>query len=364
MAQHFRQLARKVVRVVVPPAPAPGETPNTRGPRNDAPVLGHRPGIDKVDYGLTLEQAAGWSAEYTARVKDRDYRIFFLCGHPRSGTHWMDNVLNRHHHVYMDGEYRFEAIRRAVDDMTGKFWHAAFREPMKSEAEACFRDSVRRIIGASAKRKPEARWLGDRTPRALQVYLKGASHFLIIRDPRDVLVSWSHQEIKNAGHHYTTGNFEPVLGKFRAEFLKDPEFFKKNPETLLSDRRWVKALAGRWRHHLRIDLENLKLIDAGEMNGGIPARVHVVRYERIHADPEGERRRMYEFLGLSEADAEPLTEESRSKPGLKSEDPHHIYRRGQVGDWEKYFTPQARAWFKEQASDTLVELGYEKDANW
>lgn len=358
MTGQIRQLAKKVVRVVVPPA-AP-----VWNPRAEAPVLGHRPGIDKVDYGLTREQCDAWAPNYSIHVGDRLRRIFFLCGHPRSGTHWMDNVLNRHPRVLIDGEYRFESVRRAFDDITGKFWHAAFKEPMRSEAQRCFEDSVKRIVGASAARKPAAEWLGDRTPRSLAVFLKGAPHFLIIRDPRDVLVSWSHQEIKNAGHHYATGNFEPELGALRAEFLKDPAFFKNRPETLLSNERWVKTLAGRWRHHIRLDLEMLKRVELGESEGGVPARVHVVRYELIHADPEGERRRMYEFLGVPEAEAEPLTEESRSKPGLKAEDPHHIYRRGQVGDWEKYFTPDARIWFKEQANDALVELGYAKDHAW
>jgi hypothetical protein len=362
MSRQIRQLAKKAVRVIVPVAPPP-PAPEKR-PRDEAPVLGHRPGIDKTEYGLTAEQAAAWGPEYTVRIGERTHKIFFLCGHPRSGTHWMDNVLNRHPRVLIDGEYRFESVRRSFDDITGKFWHAAFREPMRSEAERCFRDTVRRVVGASGARKPGAEWLGDRTPRSLNVFLKGAPHFLIIRDPRDVLVSWTHQEIKNAGHHYVTANFEPELGRYRAEFVKDPSFFKNNPETLLSSERWVKTLAGRWRHHLRMDLESLKKIDAGELNGGIPARVHVVRYEAIHADPEGERSRMYAFLGLDEREAEPLTEESRSKPGLKAEDPHHIYRRGQVGDWEKYFTPQARLWFKEQSNDTLVELGYEKDGAW
>ncbi|MCC6321511.1 MAG: sulfotransferase [Phycisphaerales bacterium] len=359
MTSQIRQLARKVVNVVAPPPPAP-----PKPPRNEPPVLGHRAGIDRADYGLSLEQSLGWKERFTAEVEGRQHYIFFLCGHPRSGTHWMDNVLNRHPKVMIDGEYRFESLRRATDDITGRHWHAAFREPMRSEAERCFEDTVRRVVGASCKRKPGALWLGDRTPRALNVFLKGASHFLIIRDPRDILVSWSHQELKNSGHHYTTGDFESLFGPHRAEFLKDPNFFNKNPELLLCHERWVKTLAGRWRFHLRLDLEALKRIEAGELGGGIPGRVHVVRYEKIHADPEGERRAMYAFLGVDEAEAEPLTEESRSKPGLAKEDPHHIYRKGQVGDWQRFFTPQARQWFKEQANDTLVELGYEKDANW
>lgn len=358
MERQLKEIAKRVVRVVSPPPAV--ETPPPRPARCEPPVLGHRPGIDKNDYGLTPEQARAFEPEYTTHVNGRSYRIFFLCGHPRSGTHWMDSVLNRHRHVVIHGEYRFEALRRATDDLTGKFWHAAFKDPMKSEAERCFRDSVRRIVGASCVRKPGALWLGDRTPRVVETFLPGAPHFLIIRDPRDVIVSWAHQEIKNEGHHYVSGNYEPELGEHRRAFLLDPDYFKKNPDKLLGNPRWIRQLAGRWRQHVRLDLDIIRRVDAGE----IPARIHVVRYERIHSDPEGERRGMYEFLGVRTEDAEPLTEESRSKPGHGKEDPHSIYRKGAVGDWERYFTPDVRRCFKEMANDTLVELGYAENADW
>jgi len=357
MERQLKEIARKVVRVVAPP-PAPVEP--ARPPRNEPPVLGHRPGIDENDYGLTPDQARAFEHEYTAHVNGRAYRIFFLCGHPRSGTHWMDSVLNRHKHVLIDGEYRFEALRKATDDITGNFWHAAFKQPMKAEAENCFRDSVRRIVGASSARKPDAQWLGDRTPRVVTPFLPGAPHFLIIRDPRDVIVSWAHQEIKNEGFHYVSGQYESVLGDCRRAFLTDPAFFKNNPEKLLGHERWVKQLAGRWRFHIRNDLDIIRSVRAGE----VPMRIHVVRYEKIHSDPEGERERMYAFLGVRPEDAEPLSEESRSKPGHGREDPHSIYRKGAVGDWERYFTPDARTWFKEMAADTLIELGYAPDSAW
>lgn len=356
MTSTLRQLARRVVDVVAPPEPppAPGAA------RSEAPVLGHRPGIDRNDYGLSLEEARKFEPEYTTHVNGRAYKIFFLCGHPRSGTHWMDTVLNRHPRIMIHGEYRFEALRRATDDLTGKFWHAAFIEPMKSEAERCFRDSVRRIVGASSVRKPGAEWLGDRTPRVIEPYLAGAPHFLIIRDPRDVLVSWAHLEIKNAAHHYTMGGFSAELGPHREAFLADPDYFKKNPQHLLGCRRWLRQLASRWRQHVRLDLDIIRRVDAGEL----PSRIHVVRYERIYTDPEGERRRMYEFLGVPPEEAGELTEETRSKPGHAKEDPHNFYRKGKVGDWEKYFTPDVRAWYKEVANDTLMELGYVTDDKW
>ena len=361
MTQPIKHLIKKAVRVVAPQPPAPA-VPAFPSPAPEVltPILDHVPGIDKVEYGDPSHPAVTGAAEYAIEMHGRTRKIFFLCGHPRSGTHWMDNVIDRHPKAAMDGEFRFEALFIAYDDMTGKGWHACSREPMKSEAWRCFRESIRRIVAQQVEKKPTADWCGDRTPRALTVFLPGAPHFYILRDPRDVLVSWAHQEIKNAGHNYRVNNFDQEMGQDRQKFVADPEYFNQNPERLLSCERFVRLLAARWRHHIRIDLNSLRAIDSGET----PARVRVIRYERIHADPEGERSAMYRFLGLDPAEAMPLDEQSKSKPGISKENPHAIYRKGKVGDWERFFTPDARRWYKDETGEMLMHLGYAKDMNW
>lgn len=40
------------------------------------------------------------------------------------------------------------------------------------------------------------------------------------------------------------------------------------------------------------------------------------------------------------------------------------FRKGQPGNWREHFTPANIAFFKEQAGDLLIRLGYEKDQNW
>lgn len=362
LTQPIKQLLKKAVRVVVPPPPAPPPAPAFPPPPAEAltRILDHVPGVDQVEYGDASHPAVTGASEYSIEVQGRTRRIFFLCGHPRSGTHWMDNVIDLHPKASMDGEFRFEALFIAYDDMTGKGWHACSREPMKSESWRCFGESIRRIVASQVERKPTADWCGDRTPRALKVFLPGAPHFYILRDPRDVLVSWAHQEIKNAGHNYRTGNFDPEMGEDRAKFVADPEYFNQNPARLLSSERFGRQLVQRWRQHIRIDLESLRSISTGET----PARVRVIRYERIHADPEGERAAMYRFLGLDPREAAPMDEKSKTKPGIAKENPHAIYRKGAVGDWERYFTPDVRRWYKQEAGEMLVHLGYEKGLNW
>jgi Sulfotransferase domain len=363
LTQPIKQLIKKAVRVVAPsPPPPPPAAPAFPPPPPElvSPILGHVPGVDKAEYGDPAHPAVTGAAEYSIEFHGRTRRIFFLCGHPRSGTHWMDNVIDRHPKAAMHGEFRFEALWVAYDDMTGKGWHACYREPMKSEAWRCFRESVRRIIVTQVEKKPTADWCGDRTPRALKVFLPGAPHFYILRDPRDVLVSWAHQEIKNAGHNYRTGNFETEMGEDRQKFVADPGYYNAHPELLFKSERFLRHLTKRWRQHIREDMTALREIDQGE----VAARVRVIRYERIHADPEGERGAMYRFLGLDPSEAMPLDDQSKSKPGVAVENPHAIYRKGVVGDWERYFSSDARRWFKDETGEMLMHLGYGKDMNW
>ncbi len=113
---------------------------------------------------------------------------------------------------------------------------------------------------------------------------------------------------------------------------------------------------------MRADLDSMKRIEAGD--NGTRCRLHVVRYEQLHADTERGRRGMYEFLGEDPAEALPLSGETRTTAGFEKEDPQSFWRHGKVGDWKRYATDDFKRWFKESAGAALVELGYEKDGSW
>lgn len=40
------------------------------------------------------------------------------------------------------------------------------------------------------------------------------------------------------------------------------------------------------------------------------------------------------------------------------------FRSGKVGEWQKYFSPEHKALFKDVSGDLLIRLGYEKDHDW
>lgn len=311
--------------------------------------LGLRP---KTPVAVTPEPAAA-------------HEVFFVRGHPRSGTNWVGALLNLHPQINCFGEFHFEDIRNAIDGLQAQPWQITAREPLKSVMDECFRDLVRRSVLTLKSRKPAARWIGDRTPRGLRVFIEHAPYILIIRDGRDILVSWTFHVLRQRPHVLDVvvpADIRPGFNRLYEKFQADPRHFDAHPEELLSDEGWVRMVAGRWAGWMAADQASIQRIRAGEE--GARARLHVVRYEELHADTEGGRRAMYEFLGVDPDEAAPLSGETRTAAGFEQEDPQSFWRHGQVGDWKKYSNDRFKAWFKEAAGEALVSLGYEKDQNW
>lgn len=320
-----------------------------------------RPALTALDLGDTRDlRILREGDRNTIWAFGRTRRLFFVTGHARSGTTWLAALLMRHPKVFVDGEFQFQELRRGFDLFQRAPYYRATREPVLTVAESCFQDTVRLCIGAVSNQKIEAEWVGDRTPRKLEVFLPGAPHFVITRDGRDVLVSLAILEILNGGGVFNEFRACQQLVKTRRAFLADPEYFKKHPDQLLSSETFVRAICRRWAQQAMHDAQTADQIRAGE----IEASVYTVSYEDLHADPEGQRAGMYRFLGLDPDQAEPLTAESQTKPGLGGDDHRSDRRKGAMGDWHIYFTDQAKRWFKEEAGQALIRMGYEASDAW
>jgi hypothetical protein len=293
------------------------------------------------------------------------HEFFFVRGHPRSGTNWVGALLNLHPQVNCFGEFHFEDVRNVLDAQQAQPWQITAREPLKTVMDRWFERYVRECMLTLESRKPRARWIGDRTPRGLRVFIEDAPYFLIVRDGRDVLVSWTFHVLRMRPHVLDVvvpAELRPGLSRLYERFQADKGHFQKHPEELLSDEGWVRLVAGRWAGWMRADQESIRRIETGEK--GARARLMVVRYEELHADPERGRRGMYELLGLDPVQALPISAESRTAAGFEKEDPESFWRHGQVGDWKRYATDDFKRWFKESAGEVLVELKYERDGNW
>lgn len=292
-------------------------------------------------------------ADPTAQIDGRSYKLFFVRGHMRSGTNWLANVLNLHPRINVQGEFHLEILYKAYQHFTTASWSMGSHEPIKTMARESFDRLVRQAMLTVAEKKPEAAWIGDRTPAPVHPFLPDARHIIIMRDGRDVLVSWTFHQLRIGGPfnepHRTN------LTALREKFKEDPTYFDEHPEELLTDEAWVRDVAWGWSCYMRDHQEVLDQIDKGEVTG----RVCQVRYEDLHADPEGERAKLYRFLDLDPAQAEELSEKNKTTAGFSRKDPMSFFRAGRVGDWQTYRNGRFERWFEDVAGEHLRHLGYE-----
>lgn len=298
-------------------------------------------------------------ADSLREILGYESRVFFLRGHMRSGTNWCARLLNLHPRVLVRGEFHLEIVASAIRRFTEESWSMGSREPLRSEAMELLRGFVRRAIASIGPEKQDAMWLGDQTPYLIEPLLPGARHIVMLRDGRDVLVSWTFHNLRRGGP--AEEPFRSEMAELTAMFARDPHCFRERPELLLSRREWVMGQARSWRNYIREHLATRDAVERGEMD----ARLLFVRYEDLHAQTEVWRRRMYEFLDLDPGEAAPITARSLTAPGFaREEDPTSFFRKGQVGDWRNYFTDESRDWFIDEAGDELISLGYASDRSW
>jgi LPS sulfotransferase NodH len=262
--------------------------------------------------------------------------VFFVLGAPRSGTTWLQKLLDAHPEIRCYFETGFAMLREELaaalnryNERTaarkggagrlGRLNQAAF----ESIASLAFRE---RLLQTAQPYK----FIGDKDPRhveilrSLQRAFPNAKFIHIIRDGRDGAVSYFH---------------------FYKHSPAQPSIFADGFE------RGALTYAQAWAGTIRRARRN------------IPAPQYVeTRYEALLANPVETLRAMFEFLGADPSAAGACLAEanfvdlSGRKPG--EEDATSFYRKGVAGDWRNYFTPDLDRAFKERAGGLIEELGY------
>ncbi len=295
---------------------------------------------------------------WTIREGGRELGFFFITGCPKSGTHWVQNILNLHPAVNVKGEFHFEQAACGFAEMTREYWFLAARPRLKPVVEASLQDFVRRMLYTETRDKPAATWLGDRTPRTMGELLPGAPTVNIIRDGRDVLVSWCFHHLREQRLDNLEPRFRAMASVIGPMFRANPAGFNRPAAGLLGDEAWFRTHAREWARIVSHDLEAAPRLRASG------TRVLQLRYEDMHADLATARRQLFELLGLDERDAEAGSHATRTLVGFDHESPTLFYRKGAIGEWRTFFTDEQKRWFKEEAGDVLIRAGYAKDANW
>ncbi|MGH3145713.1 MAG: sulfotransferase domain-containing protein [Rubrobacter sp.] len=322
-----------------------------------------------------------------------DTPVFFVLGHGKSGTTWIQDLLDSHPEVLCRGEGRFfgrgflEAVEHEdlqVDGLatvqpTSLYAALAASEHLKTWVERSVwsrggdgEHHLMRLVGSAVGHflgetlaSSGERIVGDKTtivdPGALYevaAIYPGAKIIHVLRDGRDVAVSMIH-------HMW---NYAKDVGGFydlRPEDLAKRDAYREGRlsgnESMFSERR-LRNIARVWR----TEVEGTRRGPALFVDNWAE-----VRYEDLLKRPHEELARLFAFVGAAddsetvrrcvEANVFERWSEGR-KPG--QEESSSFYRKGEAGDWKNVFTERDKNIFKETAGKTLVDLGYERDENW
>lgn len=173
----------------------------------------------------------------------------------------------------------------------------------------------------------------------------GFRHILILRDPRDVVVSHAFYVASNSRH--------PLHTDYRA--------MAGDGERILASITGLAPEAG------RPGLEPA----GGRLAGFVPwidqEDVLLCRFEDL-AGPRGggdENAQVETVRAIADFVSRPLSREQAGRVAARiHSEGAATFRKGRSGDWRNYFGRDHVAEFKRIAGDHLVRLGYEKDLNW
>jgi sulfotransferase family protein len=319
--------------------------------------------------------------------------VFFIVGQAKSGTSWLMRLLNAHPEILCQGEGRFfgRAYKRPdVKRMSSQTLQPSslYRALMDANYLRAWiersvwtrdRDTDEQLaevmhvltnhflaIRAAAAGK---RIVGDKTPflgsspvGEIAAIYPDAKVIHIIRDGRDVAVSAMHHLWKHGIDLGGGMDLRKEEARNRAAYRTDPAEYLRSGRSIFLPKRLARA-AREWA----------QLVDETMRKGPevLGRNYAEVRYEVLLEQPERELARLLSFLGAAGDDrtVDACVEEASFERWSKGrergqEDSTHLMRKGISGDWRNVFNDVDRRRFKAQAGRMLIELGYERDANW
>lgn len=272
--------------------------------------------------------------------------MFFVGGLPRSGTTWVQQLLNAHPQLVCLGESHFinDLLPSLVKTWTGyaerraegrDTWAPTVRGPTANLARPVFHAAFVALVQENLEgRSPgDLVAIGEKTPdnimhvREIWTQFPQARFVNVIRDGRDGAIS--------------------AFIRFQSKLA---------PKWSRAD--YLEAYAKGW---------SSRIAAARKLAPG--HQYHEIRYEAMHADPEGEAGRLFRFLGAGTE--QPVVQAALAAASFEKlsggrrrgeEDATSHYRRGEVGGWAETLTAEELAVYEAIAGPMMDELGYARGA--
>lgn len=277
--------------------------------------------------------------------------FFFIRGFARSGTNWLNNILNLHPDIYATGEFNFWPLLKGSEIIKNSSWniihnHTQLQKELDNGLEKTFTEIIHKAVKKETNRNFE--WIGDRTPNPIYPFpVRNGKVFFIIRDVRDVLISLTYHHLKPNKNTERIDPF-PEMQERKKLFKKDNQYFHTHPGELL-DEKWTLDSVTRWHKQT---MTNIKTIE--KFNG--THTIKAVRYEDLHNNLESKRAELYEFLDLDPNKAKSVPD--LVQPGFKVERPGEHYRKGKVGDWKQYINESLNEKICNICHDSMKHFDY------
>lgn len=292
------------------------------------------------DLQKTLEVVADISNKQTLVVN----------GVAKSGTTWVQRILNAHPEVFCPGEGKFSHLLSGLPgavrdynkalDYTNRviyreqnFYNVWRVEECVTAFQFCMALSW---ATSNHGRLDTVKYIGDKDTDYLSNIelwrdrlLPDARFIHVIRDGRDCAVSNLLQKRRVGLEVEMTG------GSFYG---------------------FVDSYAKGW---------SAKIVKFRKAFANLPERYHEVRYEDLLNAPTRTIKDLFCFLGVADDDA--LIKEISAASAFErfsggrekgEENQESFYRKGIAGDWVNHFDERARSIFATNAGETLVSLGY------
>lgn len=268
--------------------------------------------------------------------------IYFVGGLPRSGTTWVQQLLNAHRQILCMGESHF------INDLAPR---------LVSTVDAY---SKRRAEGqdtwAPSVRGPARNLLG---PMIYAAFIALAQQNLDGRAAADLVAIGEKtpdnvMRLNEIWGMFPRARFVNVIRDGRDGALSAFIRFRSKLPAEMTRLDYMRAYAEGWSQRI-----------ATARSIARNRAYHEVRYEAMHADPMREASRLFAFLG-ADTD-EPTIQAALDAASFESlsggrrrgqEDSSSHYRRGEVGGWSDTLSADEVAAFESVAGPMMDTLGY------
>ena len=292
------------------------------------------------------------NATRLARIQAvRQRTVFFVGGPAKSGTTWLQHLLDAHPAAACRGEGHLSRallpmLKRALDQYTQRvqsYNQGLFKEtagfPTLDGDDLGFvvATTAALLLGRIVEANPSIQAVGEKTPVNIREYpllqwcFPESRLVCIVRDPRDAFVSNWHQT-RRVNPQWLQQQYGGSMARFAADY----------------GQRWTDWIG-----------QGLKMAELR------PARVSIVRYEDLHAEPVPTLQPVFAMLGLASdvATVQACVDRAsfqRLSGGRKAgtADGASFFRKGVVGDGQKELPADAAAAVVAPARALMERFGY------